>query len=187
MCPSIRAASTTAAALAAPFARSNNRVHQSEPRRLLRQQPTPQRQRSEPVSINQSRVDYCGQMLVDRMDDLIGVHQSEPRRLLRLRNFFGFPIRDLVSINQSRVDYCGPAYPKLLKPQHLCTRFRACVPRAGVGVGESRLRTAIGAISSSRAANFGTASVPGTPSRHHRARGDQHRRRNSRHVKERAL
>ena len=137
-CPSIRAASTTAPARAAP---------QNPPVFF--------------VSINQSRVNYCAVLVWNNTDT-----------------------RTWVSINQSRVNYCAPAYPKLLKNRYLCTRFRARVPWVWVDVNESCSRTPTGAISTSKAANFGDASAPRTPSRHRRARRDEQERRNSQHVKE---
>ena len=82
-CPSIRAASTTAAPQRWPKKRVYLRVHQSEPRRLLRRQSTYITHNHYCVSINQSRVDYCG---AERWHGCVGVqrvHQSEPRRLLR--------------------------------------------------------------------------------------------------------
>ncbi len=126
MCPSIRAASTTAAGRA---------------RRA--------RDTLEPVSINQSRVDYCGATPphhgIGR--GWVSINQSRVDYCGLMSSTIGSPTpvvsinqsrvdycgegwrlmtkRVLVSINQSRVDYCGPRSPKLLKIQHLCVRFRA--------------------------------------------------------------
>ncbi len=144
LCPPIRAASTTAAKAKYHSRRSNSvstnqsrvdycgatvrsmvaqqqRVHQSEPRRLLRQSGRALGQRIPPVSTNQSRVDYCGlRAFLWRCANAPCVHQSEPRRLLRPL-FVCCVVEGLeVSTNQSRVDYCGTRSERLKKLASYC-------------------------------------------------------------------
>ncbi len=108
LCPSIRAASTTAARAEQQDVQPLLCVHQSEPRRLLRRAHQRIRCATQTVSINQSRVDYCGKRCAQAsVTPVQRVHQSEPRRLLRQLIPRRMRQESSVSINQSRVDYCG--------------------------------------------------------------------------------
>ena len=108
-CPSIRAASTTAACESAPAAQnvSQGPSISAASTTAAGGAQACEAQGDESVSINQSRVDYCGSMLKTSHPTSMLCPSIRAASTTAARARVGGRLTKQVSINQSRVDYCG--------------------------------------------------------------------------------